>query len=183
MTTKITVPLSEVDEQFLKELKEKHPSHARLYIQVVDMDSAPAFKEEHFWSIIDMLDWNAKTRGEVLKPAVAALAQRPNSDIYLFEDYLAEKLFLLDTRAHAEAAYPNSRISEDGFLYVRAAVIARGQAFFLSVLESPSQIDPEEDFEPLLSLSSLAYETKNGNAFDYTAPVSYETYANEKGGQ
>ncbi|MCB9040356.1 MAG: DUF4240 domain-containing protein [Lewinellaceae bacterium] len=179
MTTKISVPLSEVDEKFLKELKEKYPSHTRLDIQVVNLDDIPTFTEEDFWSIIGLLDWNAETRNEVLTPAVEALAQHPASHIYLFEDILAEKLYALDTKAHARAAYPKDSFSEDGFLYVRAAVVAQGKEKYKQILQGPAQINPDEDFEPLLSLAALAYEQKTGSEFDYPSPTSYETYANE----
>ena len=181
MTTKISVPLSEVDEKFLKELKEKYPSHTRLDIQVVNLDEIPAFSEEDFWSVIGLLDWDAETRNEVLTPAVEALAQHPASHIYLFEDILAEKLYMLDTKAHAQASYPEDSFSEDGFLYVRAAVVAQGKEKYYRVLQAPCQINPDEDFEPLLSLAALAYEQKTGSEFDYISPIRYETYANEEG--
>ena len=123
--------------------------------------------------------FDAETRNEVLTPAVEALAQHPASHIYLFEDILAEKLYALDTKAHARAAYPKDSFSEDGFLYVRAAVVAQGKEKYKQILQGPAQINPDEDFEPLLSLAALAYEQKTGSEFDYPSPTSYETYANE----
>ena len=135
--------------------------------------------EEDFWAVIGLLYWKAETRNEVLAPAVEALAQHPASHIYLFEDILAEKLHWLDTKAHARAAYPEGSFSEDGFLYVRAAVAAQGKEHYYKVLQAPTQINPDEDFEPLLSLAALAYEQKTDSEFDYISPISYETYANE----
>ena len=82
---------------------------------------------------------------------------------------------------HGEVAYPGRRVSVDGFLYVRAAVIAKGQVHYEKVLSSPKQLDPEVDFEPLLSLAAAAFESKMQKPFDYFPPVSYETYTNEKG--
>lgn len=182
MTHRITISLAEVDEAFLQTLKAKYPAHARLDIQIVDLDAIPTFTDEDFWQIIARLDWSAEgNRQAVLAPAVAALAQRPVSHIYLFEDRLAEMLYQLDTRAHARVAYPGDLFSEDGFLYVRAAVVARGKAHFHAVLHDPAQLDPEDDFEPLLSLAALAFERKAGEEFDYTAPLSYETGTNEAG--
>ena len=183
MTTKISVPLSEVDEKFLKELKEKYSIHTRLDIQVVNLDDIPTFSEEDFWFVIDLLNWKAEVRNEVLNPAIEELTQHATSHIYLFEDILAEKLHLLDTKAHARAAYPGDSFSEDGFLYVRAAVVAQGKEKYSQVLQDSTQIDPNEDFEPLLSLAALAYEQKTGSEFDYISPISYETYANEAGWQ
>lgn len=57
MTTRIRVPLSEIDEKFLQELKEKYSGHTRLDIQLVNLDDIPSFSEDDFWSIIDLLDW------------------------------------------------------------------------------------------------------------------------------
>ena len=94
---------------------------------------------------------------------------------------LAEKLFLLDTKAHAEAAYPHRPLSVDGFLYVRAAAVAGGKEKYQSVLNDSTQLSPDEDFEPLLSLAALAYERKTGSEFDYWARVSCETDSNERG--
>ncbi len=182
MTTRISVPLSEIDEQFLQELKKKYPGHTRLDIQVVNLDDIPSFSEDDFWSIISLLDWSAKgTREKAIKPAVEALSQQPVSHIYLFEDILAEKLYQLDTKEHAAAAYPNDHFSEDGFLYARAAVVASGKTTFQAILASPEKMPVDEDFEPLLSLAAKAYQTKTKKAFDYIPPTNYETYSNEGG--
>jgi hypothetical protein len=182
MTTRISVPLSEIDEKFLQELKEKYPGHTRLDIQVVNLDDIPSFSEDDFWSIINLLDWSTEgTRNDVLMPAVEALAQHPVSHIYLFEDMLAEKLYQLDTKAHANAAYPDDHFSEDGFLYVRAAVVASGKARYQEVMQDPTKTPHDEDFEPLLSLAALAYKQKTNSPFDYISPTNYETYSNEKG--
>ena len=87
----------------------------------------------------------------------------------------------MDTRLHAKAAYPDDHFSEDGFLYVRAAVVAAGKDKYLGVLDNPSEISGEEGFEPLLSLAALAYMHKTGLEFNYIPPTNYETYSNEAG--
>lgn len=181
MTTRISVPLSEVNDEFLKELKEKYPAGTRLDIQVVDLEGIPTFSENDFWSIIYLLDWSAETRTKVLEPAIKTLVEGPISHIYLFEDILAEKLFQLDTRKHADAAYAEGPFSEDGFLYVRAAVVASGQEKYLQVLQDPTTIPGKNDFEPLLSVASKAFEQKTGSPFEYIPPINYETYSNTAG--
>jgi hypothetical protein len=182
MTTRISIPLSELDEKFIRDLKEKNPGHIRMDIQLVDMDAIPSFGEEDFWSIISLIDLDAEGGPELaLKSAVSALSEHPVSHIFLFEDFLAQKLFQLDTKAHAQAAYPEGRISVDGFLYVRAAVIASGKTRFEAVLATPALMPADEDFEELLSLAALAFELKTGTEFDYLPPVSYETYSNAEG--
>lgn len=182
MTTKISVSLSAIDDDFLRQLKDKYSGHTRLDIQVVELDEEPTLTETDFWNIIDVLDWDAPNTDAILEPAIQALSQQPLSHIYQFEDMLAEKLFKLDTAAHANVAYPEPRrVSEDGFLYVRAAVLASGQEYYTEVLNNPALLDADDDFEPILSLAALAYERKTGKDFDYIAPVDYETYANEAG--
>jgi hypothetical protein len=181
MSTRISVPLSEIDENFLKKLREEYPRNSRLDIQIVALDDIPNFSEEDFWQIIAQLNWSAESRDAVLSPAVSALAAHKASHIYLFEDLLAEKLYQLDTQLHAKAAYPNGHFSEDGFLYIRAAVVAAGKDHYRRVLNEPSEISGEEDFEPLLSLAALAYMQKTGLEFNYIPPTSYETYSNEAG--
>ena len=179
MTTKISVSLSAIDDDFLRQLKDKYSGHTRLDIQVVELDEEFSLTETDFWNIIDALDWDAPNTTAILEPAIQALSQHPLSHIYQFEDMLAEKLFQLDTAAHANVAYPEPRrVSEDGFLYVRAAVLASGQEYYTEVLNTPALLDADDDFEPILSLAALAYERKTGKDFDYIAPVDYETYAN-----
>ena len=88
MNTRISVPLSEIDENFLKKLKEDYPHNSRLDIQIINLDELPVFSEEDFWEIIAQLDWEADSRDAVLAPAVSTLAAHAISHIYLFEDIL-----------------------------------------------------------------------------------------------
>jgi len=182
MTTKISVPITAFDEEFLHRLKARFNPHTRIDIQVVELDEAPFLKESEFWDIIALLDWSSDTREGVLLTAIEALARRPVSHIYQWEDFMTEKLFQLDTAAHACIAYPEpEHISEDGFLYIRAAAVAKGREHFEEVLKAPELLHPDEDFEPLLSLAALAYVQKTGKAFDYISPISYETFSNTAG--
>ena len=41
ITTRISIPLSRMNEQFIEEIKKKHPGHVRLDIQVVDTEEVP----------------------------------------------------------------------------------------------------------------------------------------------
>lgn len=58
--------------------------------------------EVRFWDIIALFDWN-KTGDDdaVIEPAVEALSQMSQEDISRFADILSEKLWQLDTEAHA----------------------------------------------------------------------------------
>jgi hypothetical protein len=182
MTAKISLPISDLNEDFLQQLKKQYGEHTRLDIQVVEMDETPSLSEDDFWQIIALLKPAAKDKEERIAAAVNHLATLPTKHIYQFEDLLAEKLFSLDTAAHAAVAYPdNSYLSVDGFLYLRAGVVAEGLAVYQRALDNPASLNKEADFEPLLSLAALAYQQKTGRIFNYISPISYETYANEEG--
>lgn len=143
--------------------------------------------DDVFWRIIGLLNW--KKLGDddaVIRPAVKALASMAIEDILRFEDILAEKLYALDTEAHAkeigeEAFRPGRYFSVDWFLYSRCVVVANGQELFESVVADPTQMPKDCEFEALLSISREAYESKTGNEFDHLPPLSYETYSNREG--
>lgn len=110
----------------------------------------------------------------------------PVSCIYIFADRLSMKLYLLDTRAHAEAYAardPEHFISADDFLYARCAVVAEGKAYYEKVLNDPSQMPDEIVFEPLLYLADDAFEMKMGIPFNYRPTYNYETQSNKAGWQ
>ena len=99
----------------------------------------------------------------------------------MLEYLLSKKLYDLDTKAHAKAAYPEDHFSEDGFLYIRAAAVAQGKEAYENIVKYPSRMPSEISFEPLLSLAALAYNQKTNSEFDYIAPHNSETYSNESG--
>src|SRR5262245_12756456 len=150
-------------------------------------DYAARVTDERFWHLIAMFDWE-KTGDDdaVIEPAVAALAAMPKREIRSFEDLLAERLYLLDTEAHArnigEYAYtPNSGFSVDWFLYVRCCVVANGRDFYKAVLADPLAMPKDMEFESLLYVATKAHERKTGKPLDYDGRVSYETFSNERG--
>ena len=152
-----------------------------------DWASMNMSNEETFWRVVSLFDWKKTGDDEaVIKPAVRALAQMNIEDIKLFEDILAKKLFALDTEAHAreigeEAFKSIKHFSTDWFLYVRCAVVANGSEFYLSVLEDPTLMPKDIEFEAILTVASDAYEHKTSEEFDYVSEISYETYSNKKG--
>ncbi|MBK7409127.1 MAG: DUF4240 domain-containing protein [Saprospirales bacterium] len=178
---RINIPLAHVNEAFIQALREKYPGNIRLDIQIVDLNDAPSFTEEDFWKIIDQIIPDEDAGEEALEASVHVLSERPVSHIYLFEDRLAEKLFLLDTEAHARAAYPDGHISADGFLYARAAVVAGGKTRYEAVLNNPSLMPVDEGFEALLSLAGKAFQRKTGEEFQYIPIQCYETFSNPEG--
>jgi hypothetical protein len=142
--------------------------------------------ETTFWDLIGRLDWSAAPDDDkVVAPVVEALAEMQVEAIQGFEDRLAEKLHALDTRAHAceigEDAFKSEdeHFSLDMFLYSRCCVVANGQDVYAAVLAKPSEFPKDVEFEPLLYVASEAYEKKMGEEWDYSAPVTYETFGNK----
>jgi hypothetical protein len=136
--------------------------------------------DDDFWPLIALLgqptdDLDAAMRG--WERLVSALAARTVTDIKRFEEALTYKLFLLDTRAHAEAADN----SDDGFLYARCAAVAAGPESYAYVLADPARMDGDREFEDLLSAARTAYERKTGEEFEYDTGCSYETGSNPNG--
>jgi len=142
-----------------------------------------------FWRIIGLFDWEREGDDEaVLEPAIDALSRLPLDEIAAFEEILSQKLYALDTLAHAsnvgEDAYVDKSeyFSVDTFLYARCCVVANGEALYTSVLEHPSEFPKDVDFEALLSLASKAWERKTGEESEgFDTSVSYETFSNEAG--
>ncbi len=151
--------------------------------------STMAMSDDVFWRIISLFNWKKLGDDEaVIEPAVAALVQMDVADIEQFEEILAEKLYALDTEAHAreigeEAFQPGKHFSVDWFLYERCAVVANGREFHASVLADPAQMPKDMEFEAILSVGSSAHERKTGQELDHVTPVSYETFSNRAGWQ
>jgi hypothetical protein len=142
------------------------------------------FSETQFWQILDALDWKQEDFPEIIAPAVAILSKLPVSNLYLFQDCLSEKLFCLDTRAHAHTyveKYGDGHLSVDDFLYVRCAVVAEGKDYYEKVLKNPAELPIEISFEPLLSIAADAYFLKTGKKWDYFPIFNYETHSNLEG--
>lgn len=146
-----------------------------------------SMSEEVFWRIIGLFHW--KKLGDddaVVAPAVAALAQMTVGDIARFEDILAEKLYALDTEAHAreigEDAYQQGKyFSVDLFLYARCCVVANGREFYEKILANPAEMPKDMDFESLLYVATTAHEKKTGAELDHLTPESFETFSNKAG--
>jgi hypothetical protein len=182
MTTTLRVNIRDVNSKLLKELEDKAGPSARLEITVEgNWHGEGLFSEDQFWELIDLFDWKQEKREDIIHPAVEALSKMPVSAIYLFQDFLSEKLFNLDTKAHAEAymsQQTDGYFSADDFLYVRCAVVAEGKAYYQKIIETPAEISADTDFEHILSVASEAYKLQTGREFDYSPLYNYETRSN-----
>jgi hypothetical protein len=141
-----------------------------------------------FWGMIDKLDWRHEDDDDaVVEPLVRAIALLPDAEIGSFHEILAQKLYDLDGRAWARESGSDiwhgdpDRLSVDGFLYARSAVVARGRAAYEAVHADPTLMPKNAEFETLLYVASTAYERKTGLGWDDLddTEVSYETFSNE----
>ncbi|MGG0179147.1 DUF4240 domain-containing protein [Gottfriedia acidiceleris] len=144
--------------------------------------------DDTFWSIISLFELeNAKHDEEILCPAIEKLSKTSVKDIKQFEENLAYKLYLLDTKEHAKNIGENSfsedepNFSPDLFLYSRCFVVAKGQEFYELVLNNPQKMTKNNSFEPLLSLAPEAYSKRMGKEFEYISGCDYETFSNVEG--
>lgn len=142
--------------------------------------------ENEFWKIIEMFDWEELGEDDkVLNKAIEYLSKKSNEDINKFEEILSKLLYDLDGKAYAknigEDAYINEEtyFSPDLFLYARCVVVANGKDYYYEVLNDPSAMPEDAEFEALLYVASEAFELKNDEEFDYAPEFDYETYSNE----
>ena len=176
----------EVENQIAAKLKKGYIEGAAPEYEEPDWASM-FMSEDVFWRIIGLFNWKKTGDDEaVIEPAVKALAQMTVDDIKRFEDILNEKLYALDTEAHAreigEDAYvPGKYSSPDWFLYVRCVVLANGPELYETVLADPTEMPKDMEFESLLTVGPTAFERKTGEDFDHVSAVSYESFSNKAG--
>jgi hypothetical protein len=145
--------------------------------------------ETEFWRIVALFNWKRTRNDEVvLKPAIKGLAKHSIEETAAFEEILSQKLYALDTMAHAknigEHAYvdDSEQFSVDWFLYARCCIVANGKEFYERVLGDPTQFPHDIEFEALLGIAGAAYEAKTGKRNEgFSTSVSYETFSNRAG--
>lgn len=183
----LKIHANNLSEEVVRDLKE-HYGNAELEIHVREAPgAAEVMEEEEFWSLIAQLDWSdPDSNDQVIEPVVEQLSGMPVAKIYQFQDILSHKLWLLDTRAHAEAMMrndPDDYFSDDEFLYARSCVVANGRVYFHDVLTNPSQFPTDLTFEDLLYVAGTAYKRKTGKNFQTVPAYNFETGSNQNGWQ
>jgi len=143
--------------------------------------------EDVFWSLIARLALRRRDHRAAVRPLIEALTDLPAEDIREFDEVLAEKLYALDTVAHARSigawAYkgPDEVFSADGFLYARLMAVAKGRAFYERALADPRRMPKDQDFEALLSAAWRAFEAKTGQDYDRLTRLDFESFSNRAG--
>lgn len=181
----INLRIHELGPDFIRDLKRQYPGAD---LQIVVHERPPSetdgMDDACFWKLIAMFNWSrAGDDDAVMEPAVDALSRMSEDAIRMFADILSEKLWRLDTEAHAQpfiSKHPKGRLSADDFLYVRCCVVANGQKVYEDVLAHPGKI-PDLAFSGLLRLPYLAYQRKTGMELGHISAYNYETYSNENG--
>lgn len=178
-----TLRLQDLGPEFIRDIKKRYRS-AEVQVTILERDSEVFLDEAVFWELIARFDWDKIGDDRaVMEPTIQILSQMPEEAIRGFADILSEKLWLLDTEAHAQpfmSKHPKGRLSVDDFLYVRCCVVANGKAVFEDVLQHPEKM-PDLTFSGLLHLAAWAYERKTGKPFLHLSTYNYETYSNENG--
>jgi hypothetical protein len=164
--------------------------------------------DEGFWRLIAVLGLSEtelpgptdEEKEALVGPLIDALAALPESEIEDFDDLLAQKLYAIDTETHWKA-YGSG--SQDGFLYGRCWVVARGRDYYEKVASNPAAMPrfvgedleeamkdesfsleelrkwPSADLEPLLYAAAYAWEAKTGDEYPGgNRSVSIETGSN-----
>ena len=141
--------------------------------------------EEEFWQLIGLIDIAALDEGDedvAIEPLYDALTEKSEDELFEFEELLSRQLFSIDGEIFAENA-GDSGGSDDGFLYARCYVVARGKKFFDAVKATPTRMPKsiEQWCESLLYPHHKAWGKLKGcdqSEWSFVASVSYETASN-----
>lgn len=186
MTAVLKMNIQELNVKFIEDLKTQF-AHSEVEIRVHEQPiTRSTLTLNDFWAIIEQLDWSKEGDNKaVVEPVVQILQQQTSAQIYRFADILAEKLWHLDTRSHAQVFLEDPEeegyLSVDDFLYARCAVVANGRAFYEEVRHNPTAMPKDLTFEPLLYVAMTAYQRKTGKELMFVPAFNYETYSNKGG--
>ena len=142
-----------------------------------------AMAEDTFWKLLEVMA--GEVDDDALDRLRSALDGRPRSEVIGFDERLARALFELDRE---ELAIQPVRfvdepddcepipLSDDTFLYLRAAIVAKGHATYTAVLANPALLASGrwDHCEGLLYVASEVIGQ------EIVTKVSYETGSNRK---
>ena len=189
MTNIIRYPLRNISPEKISDLQEKYPN-ASVQIELSDSPVEGGLSEADFWALIDLLDWQQTGNDDaVIEPIVLSLCRGPLRHIYDFKDILSQKLYWLDTAAHARqigkgAFHPDTHdFSTDGFLFARCCAVANSRNQYEAIRQNPELMPKNLEFAPLLRIANKAHRRAHGTVLRYVSAYSIETFSNRKGWQ
>lgn len=141
--------------------------------------------ETEFWKLIDLINVDALDDGNedgAIHPLYEALTKKSEGELFAFEEQLAVQLYAIDGEVYADNAGDSSG-SDDGFLYARCYVVAKGREFFEAVKVDPARMPKsiEQWCESLLYPHREAWaHITGGDSSDwpFDSSVSYESGSN-----
>ena len=141
--------------------------------------------DHEFWKLIALIDVIALDSGDEEKaigPLQAELGTKSEAYLFAFEEALSWKLYAIDGEQFADRAGDSGR-SDDGFLYARCYVVAKGRAFYEAVKSDPARMPKsiEQWCEALLYPHRKAWADQAGgdpSGWPFMATVSYESGSN-----
>lgn len=141
--------------------------------------------EAAFWSLVSQIDVAALDAGDeegAVRPLERALAGLSEDEIEAFAELLARHLYDIDGQSYADNA-GESAGSDDGFLYARCYVVAKGRDYYQTVKGDPTQMPKSLDqwCESLLYAHRYAWARLTRRDIDdcpIEPSISYETGSN-----
>ena len=148
--------------------------------------STAAMTRDEFWKLIALVDHEKLGAGDeygAIENLIAKLATLPEAVIFAFQDHLAEVLYVIDSRAHADNAGESSN-SDDAFLYARCYVVAGGREHYERVVTHPDAMPKtlDEWCEALLTVAPEAWAKQvkcDPEEWEHASNVSYESGSNK----
>ena len=141
--------------------------------------------ENDFWKLMELVDVSALDSGDeraAIEPLQNALLKKTSEELFSFEEHLALRLYAIDGEVFADNA-GDSGSSDDGFLYARCYVVAKGSVYYEAVKADPTKMPKSDEqwCEELLYAHRRAWAQVNSTSaseWPFSASVSYETGSN-----
>ena len=141
--------------------------------------------DSEFWDLIARVDLQALDRGDergAVRPVQGELSRKTETELVEFHEALAQKLYAIDGEAYARNA-GEAGYSDDGFLYARLYVVARGREYYEDIRAHPERMPKSlgQWCEPLLYVHKYAWEALTGRSaslWPFSPSVSYESGSN-----
>jgi hypothetical protein len=187
MNNVLRYPLRNISPEKISDLQEKYPN-ASIKIELNDAPVADGLSEAVFWELINLLDWSKTGNDDaVIEPLVTVLSKGSLRHLYDFKDILAQKLYLIDTFAHAQNIGAGAfrldfeDFSEDAFLFSRCCAVVNGQKMYNKIRKSPDLMPRDTEFAPVLRVANEAHKRMKGTVLRFVTAYSIETFSNISG--